>query len=72
MDCGQYSEIVSFGPDEYPQIDEMLCSLVLRGNRALAEAMGGDAPGPDVIGGQDGARQRGYGTDSMEGYGYGM
>ena len=45
VDCSEYSETVSLGAGEYPALADMLCSLVLQGNKAHAEEEG---TAPDV------------------------
>lgn len=40
VDCSKFTKTVSFTANGYPQVTDMLCSLVLRGN----EAHGGMAP----------------------------
>lgn len=37
VDCSEYSETVSLGAGEYPALADMLCSLVLQGNKAHAD-----------------------------------
>ena len=45
VNCLEYSETVSLGAGEYPALADMLCSLVLQGNKAHAEEEG---TAPDV------------------------
>ena len=37
VNCLEYSETVSLGAGEYPALADMLCSLVLQGNKAHAD-----------------------------------
>lgn len=50
VNCSEYNETVSFGPDEYPALADMLCSLVLLGNKAHTELA--DSPAEAPIGGE--------------------
>jgi hypothetical protein len=46
IDCAEYSTSVKFAPDEYPALEDMLCSLVLLGSRTRS---GADAPSPGLV-----------------------
>ena len=67
VNCTEYNEKVTLGADEYPALEDMLCSLVLLGNTADAEDGVELAEGPSNGQGEaGGALPRSGGGDVTE------
>ena len=71
VNCSEFSAKVTFGASEYPQLPDMICSLILRGNDVHGKKGGAMPPGGSEVPapGSEDTREgaQGGGQDGLDG-----